>query len=348
MYGIYRFTDEYEESLENVRLATEPRPGTTFRISTTHSIQQRALTSRPKTSTGRYLTGTVNTETNHTLACLFANVSISYAGHIQARPGTFGLNTATGSLMNRTAAGLRTSLRTSSSRSLRLGSATMFACGDPTAVLFDVSKMNFAKFANKPVAKSLFTYLYYQECDIRKALEFCKVCIDHQQCAKSWWWNMQMGRCYVSMRSPRNAEKFLRTSFDIFSCSETALLLARVYVQTDQPLAAIDVLNKSLLKYPDEISLLTQQGRILELLGSIQASVRIYRHITQHEPINSEALANIAMHHFYGNQPEMALLYYRYLSIFEFLLYPDLLIFESTKNNNNNNHFQPDSVDGRP
>lgn len=183
--------------------------------------------------------------------------------------------------------------------------------GDPTASLFDVSKLNFAKFASKPVAKSLFLYLYYQDGDTRKALELCKVCLENQQNAKSWWWQMQTGRCYVSLRSPRNAEKFLRISFGIFPCAESALLLARVYVQTDQPLAAIDVLNKGLQKYPDEISLLTQQGRILELLGNIQSSVRMYRHITQHEPINSEALSNIAIHHFYGNQPEMALLYYR-------------------------------------
>lgn len=188
----------------------------------------------------------------------------------------------------------------------------MFSFGDPTSNLFDVSKMNFSKFVNKPVAKSLFIYLYYHECDIRKALEFCKVIIDNQQHSRSWWWNTQTGRCYVALRTPRSAEKFLRESFTLFPTTESALLLARVYVQIDQPLAAIDVLNKALQKYPDEISLLTQQGRILELLGSIQASVRVYRQITQYEPINSEALSNIAIHYFYGNQPEMALLYYRY------------------------------------
>lgn len=52
-------SDEYEEVLESTRLATEPRPGTTFRVATAQSAQQRAATSRPKTSTGRYLTGTV-------------------------------------------------------------------------------------------------------------------------------------------------------------------------------------------------------------------------------------------------------------------------------------------------
>lgn len=188
----------------------------------------------------------------------------------------------------------------------------MFSFGDPTSNLFDASKINFNKFVNKPVAKSLFKFLYYHDCDIRKALEFCKIIIDHQQNTKSWWWNTQTGRCYLALCSPRSAEKYLRISFATFPCTETAMLLARVYAQIDQPLAAIDVLNMALQKYPDEVSLLTQQGRILELLGNIQASVRIYRYIAQHEPINSEALSNIAIHHFYGNQPEMALLYYRY------------------------------------
>lgn len=43
----------------------------------------------------------------------------------------------------------------------------------------------------------------------------------------------------------------------------------------------------------------------------------MYRHIAQLEPINTEALSCIAVHHFYGNQPEMALMYYRYSSRFE-------------------------------
>lgn len=84
-----------------------------------------------------------------------------------------------------------------------------------------------------------------------------------------------------------------------------------MYIKIDQPLAAIDILENSLKKFPDEVSLMTHQARILELMGNLQTSVRIHRKIAQLEPINAEALACIAVHHFYGNQPEMALLYYR-------------------------------------
>lgn len=105
----------------------------------------------------------------------------------------------------------------------------------------------------------------------------------------------------------------MRDSLQKFSHIDTALLLARVYVKIDQPLAAIDILENALKKFPGEVSLMTHQARILELMDNLQTSVRMHRHIAQLEPINSEALACIAVHHFYGNQPETSLLYYRYL-----------------------------------
>lgn len=207
---------------------------------------------------------------------------------------------------------LRTGTRGDSARNIRLGSATMFALGDPTGPLFQASRLNPANFTDKPIAKPLFQFLYYHEGDIRKALDLCKAIMDKRQNQISWWWSTQTGRCYIALGNPRSAEKYLRASLTQFPHVDTALLLARVYVKIDQPLAAIDILTEALNKFPNEISLLTQQARILELMGNLQTSVRIYRHMAQLEPINSEALACIAVHHFYGNQPEMALLYYRY------------------------------------
>lgn len=205
---------------------------------------------------------------------------------------------------------LRTGTRLDTARNIRLGSATMFALGDPTGPLFQASRLNLANYVDKPVAKALFQFLYYHEGDIRKALDLCKAAIEKQKII-SWWWNTQTGRCYIALGKPREAEKFLRLALIQFPHPDSALLLARVYVKIDQPLAAIDILNGALDKLPGEVALLTQQARILELLSNLQMSARMYRHIAQLEPINSEALACIAVHHFYGNQPEMALLYYR-------------------------------------
>lgn len=199
----------------------------------------------------------------------------------------------------------RTALRTGgsridSARNIRLGSATMFALGDPTGPLFQASRMNPTNYINKPVAKPLFQFLYYHEGDIRKALDLCKTIIDQRYDDVSWWWFTQISRCYITLGNPRSAEKYLRISLNRFPHVDTTLLLARVYLKIDQPLASIDILANALEKFPDDVSLLTQQARILELMNNLQTSVRIHRRIVQLEPINSEALACIAVHHFYG------------------------------------------------
>lgn len=206
------------------------------------------------------------------------------------RPGT--------SMKSRTA--LRTGTRGDSARQIRLGSATMFALGDPTGPLFHTSRLNPANFVNKPVAKALFQFLYYHEGDTRKALDLGKAIVDQRPENVSWWWFTQIGRCYIALGYPRSAEKYLRTSLQKMAHIDTALLLARVYVKIDQPLAAIDTLSGAMEKFPDDVALLTQQARILELMGNLQTSVRVHRTVAQLEPINSEALACIAVHHFYG------------------------------------------------
>lgn len=166
----------------------------------------------------------------------------------------------------------RTALRTGgnridSARNIRLGSATMFALGDPAGPLFQASRLNPANFINKPLAKPLFQFLYYHDGDVRKALDLCKTIADRRQGEVSWWWHTQIGRCYIALGNPRSAEKYLRDSLQKFPHIDTALLLARVYVKIDQPLAAIDILESSLKKFPGEISLMTHQARILELMG---------------------------------------------------------------------------------
>ena len=220
-----------------------------------------------------------------------------------------------------------TSSRSGSARNIRLGSATMFALGDPTSDLFQSSKLDPKKFVTKnSVSKLLFQFIYYHDGDIRKALDLCEAVSAHQQKATSWWWLTQRGRCNITLGKPRDAEQYLKLSLAQYAHPDTALLLARVYIKIDQPLAALEILDGALKVLPDDTSILTQQGRIFELMDNLQASARMYRHIAQLEPTNAEALASIAVHHFYGNQPEIALMYYRYvyhwfISFFTFLLH---------------------------
>lgn len=210
---------------------------------------------------------------------------------------------------NRT--GLKTGARTGSARNIRLGSASMFALGDPTGQLFQTSRMNPSKYASKSVARPLFQYLYYHEGDIRKALDLCEAVIKSRATQTGWWWHTQKSRCLLALGNARSAEQPLRNALIQCPHPDTVLLLARVYIKIDQPLAALEVCRAALERLPGESMLLTQQARIFELLTNLQSSVRMYRQIVKIEPMNTEALACIAVNYFYNNQPETALLYYR-------------------------------------
>lgn len=234
----------------------------------------------------------------------------------QARPGTVSHRPGS-SLQTRT--GTAGGGRLGTARNVRLGSATMYSLGDPTADTFQTSRLDPQKFAPKAaLSMVLFGYLYYHEGDVRKALALCEA-VDTLRTANNpaavtpstWWWLMQRGRCHLALGDPRDAERPLRNAFGMFPHPETALLLARVYARLDQPLAALEALDVALERLPHDVSLLTQQGRIFEQMDNLQASARMYRHIAQMEPVHVEALAAIAVHHFYGHQPELALMYYR-------------------------------------
>lgn len=272
------------DDLDTSYMATAPRVGTSLRINTAGVDFKLSGSSRPRTSTGRAVTG-------------------------MARPGTLSQRAGT-SMGNKT--GMRTGTRSGSARNIRLGSASMFALGDPTGPLFQSSRLHPAKFAEKnSISKQLFQFLYYHEGDVRKALDLCEAVINAKGGETGWWWHTQKGRCMITLGNARGAEISLRTAYSLCPHPDSVLLLSRVYVKIDQPLAAMEICRGALEKLPGETSLLTQQARIFELLGNLQASVRMYRQIAQIETMNAEALACIAVHHFYGNQPEMALLYYR-------------------------------------
>lgn len=79
----------------------------------------------------------------------------------------------------------------------------------------------------------------------------------------------------------------------------------------DQPLSALDVCNGGLKKFPNDVSIQTEVARLYEAMGDLSVSVKHYRNIVVEDAMNVEGIACIGMHHFYNNQPEMALRYYR-------------------------------------
>lgn len=188
----------------------------------------------------------------------------------------------------------------------------MYALGDLTGDTFHTSRLDPQRFvSNLGRATVLFGYLFYHEGDVRKALALCEAIAAARPLDCSWWWNMQRGRCHIALGRPRDAERPLRQALAQCAHPEAALLLARVYARLDQPLAALEALDGALERLPGDVSLLQQQARLFELMRNLAASARMYRHIVQLEPVNAEALAAIAVHHFYAQQPELALMYYR-------------------------------------
>ncbi|XP_038113838.1 tetratricopeptide repeat protein 8 [Culex quinquefasciatus] len=281
--------DVAEDILDTQTIATAPRPGTSIRTTAAASAAGKATAAgaRPRTGTGRPITGI-------------------------SRPGTLSLQRPGSTLGNKTA--LKTARTAGSARNIRLGSASMFAVGDPTGPLFHISRLHPDKYADKDaISKPLFQYLYYHEGEIRKAMALCDAVLNLKRTNGEglWWWNAQKGRCLIATGSPREAEHYLRAALNELYHPDTVLLLARIYIKIDQPTAALEVCKNGLEKLPGDITLMTQQARVLELVGNLSASVRRYRHISQLDSMNTEALACIAVSYFYGNQPETALLYYR-------------------------------------
>lgn len=76
-------------------------------------------------------------------------------------------------------------------------------------------------------------------------------------------------------------------------------------------MTASEVCRQALHQFPDDVSVMTELARLTEALNEPQASVKYYRGIVIEDATHTEAIASIGMYHFYNNQPELALRYYR-------------------------------------
>jgi tetratricopeptide repeat protein 8 len=128
---------------------------------------------------------------------------------------------------------------------------------------------------------------------------------------KDWWWKYQLGKCYYRLGLFRDAEKQFRSSIKQQPMIVTFLHLGLVCVRLDQPLAAVEVYNEGLGKFPKEVRLLTGIARIHEGLNELGKAVRVYKDLLLSEATNVEAIACVGLHHFYNDQPELGLRFYR-------------------------------------
>ena len=127
------------------------------------------------------------------------------------------------------------------------------------------------------------------------------------------YWKCAYGRCLVRLGLVR---QFLQGSTDW--CHESnnmdgLLLLAKCYIIIDQPLAAINIYQRGLERFPNDTYLLTGIARIQEELRQADTALTTYKKVLVYDANNVEAIACIASHFFYTGQPELALVLYRRL-----------------------------------
>lgn len=279
---------EENEEIEFERIATAARPGTSIKTAF-----------QPRPSTGLLGPGRLN---------------MSRRGPVTAgggRPMTGMLRP--GTTTSRPGTGLgRPPTRCGTARRVRMTSAAAFGIGDKTASFFQAARLNPTIYAERPtVTKALFLFLFYHEGDVEKAYTFCDAVEKVNKGNTDWWWDQQLGRCLLALNKPRKAEEYLLKAKEAFKHPDTVILLSKVYLKLEEPLEGLKVLDEALSQSPNDVCLLIHKGRIYEEIENVLESVAIYRKITQLDPINAEALACIAMSHFYNHQPELALLYYR-------------------------------------
>jgi len=193
---------------------------------------------------------------------------------------------------------------------VRLGTASMTAtAGGP---FVNVDRLDLRKYARRSIiAKALCDYLLYVEHNPRKALELAAEATVRAE-FKDWWWKARLGKCYYQLGLFRDAERQFKSALRDTDMIVSYLELCKVYVKLDQPNTAIDNYLKGAELHPGETSLLVGVARIYDMLNDAKGT-DYYKKVLKYDASNVEAVACLASHHFYSDQPEVALRYYRRL-----------------------------------
>mmetsp|Transcript_14346 Transcript_14346/g.34067 ORF Transcript_14346/g.34067 Transcript_14346/m.34067 type:complete len:509 (-) Transcript_14346:210-1736(-) len=270
--------------LDDNATAAMPRPGTSLARPMT-GVAAGGLNAgvRPTSSSGRPTTG-------------FAR-----AGTGTGRPGTQSRGGTAGGGVAAAMMGARPGTSrpmTSFGRLVRLGTASLAAAsvngagGGGAFILVD--KLDLRKYAARPaLARALFEYIMYHDHNPKKALELAALATSAADFG-DWWWKERLGKCYLQLGLLRDAEKQLRSAILAQPTVLANLELARVYLKLDQPNAALE-------------------ARTCDVLNEGTKAIVHYKRALQLDATHVEALACLAAHHFYTDQPELALRFFRRL-----------------------------------
>jgi tetratricopeptide repeat protein 8 len=285
--------------LDDNAVAQAPRPGTSLmRPSTSMNVggggstaaqaAARALDSamRPMTASGRPMTGYARPGTSA------APSSSSFDSAFKAgRPGTSRVMTAMG-------------------RAVRVGTASLLSAPGGPFIVAD--KLDLRKYASRPaLGKALCDYLLYVDHNPKRAMELCALGTISAGYS-DWWWKERLGKTYFQLGLLRDAEAQFKSSLRQQEMVSTHLQLARVCLRLDQPQAALEVYRHASEGFaPNEPALLLGAARVHDALSQTEAASTLYRKVLELDASNVEALACLASHSFYQDQPEVSLRYYR-------------------------------------
>ncbi|XP_036706903.1 tetratricopeptide repeat protein 8-like isoform X1 [Balaenoptera musculus] len=200
-------------------------------------------------------------------------------------------------------------IASSSGRFFRLVMASMLT--SPDGPFINLSRLNLRKYAQKPkLAKALFEYIFHHENDVKTAVDLAALSTEHSQ-YKDWWWKVQIGECYYRLGMYLEAEKQFKSALKQQEMVDTFLYLAKVYISLDQPVTALNLFKQGLDKFPGEETLLCGIARIYEEMNNISSTTEYHKEVLKQDNTQVEATACIGSNHFYSDQPEVALRFYR-------------------------------------
>jgi len=96
---------------------------------------------------------------------------------------------------------------------------------------------------------------------------------------KDWWWKVAVGKCYYKLGLLREAEKQFNSSFRECPMIPTVLHLCKVFSRLDQPLRALEQLQKALESFPGEVSLMLATARIHDALNDSSKANDMYKKV---------------------------------------------------------------------
>jgi len=200
---------------------------------------------------------------------------------------------------------------TSLGRRVRLGTASMLS--DHGGPFINADRLNVRKYARRPsLAKVLCDYLLYQDNNPKKAMELAAEATQATG-YKDWWWKARLGKAYYQLGLFRDAEKQFKSSLRDQDMVVTSLELAKCYLRLDQPTAALACYKEAQERHPTDTSLLIGIARTYDMINDQDNAVANYKQVLRSDPGCIEAIACMAAHHFYNDQPEVALRFYRRL-----------------------------------